>query len=83
MGEVRSFTIHIYCDDVDCEFLSMGPVEDEPRLGIFRGKIVIDARQSAEAQGWERFVPDLRGKIKIEGLLPAWRCPDCVKRRAK
>ncbi len=61
----------------------MGPVEGEPRLARFYGKIVVDTRQSAEAQGWERFVPDMRGKIKIEGLLPAWRCPDCVKRKQR
>jgi len=75
MGERGKYTLHIYCDSPDCEFLPMGPVEGEPRMGIFTGSEKEGARQSAIRQGWKR--PKSRINT-LEGGHPAWICPSCI-----
>ena len=76
MGEVTTLRMYIYCDSPACEFLVMGPVEGQPRLGIFNGTTQREARSSAKMQGWAI----AKSLIVVEGCYPPWSCPECVQK---
>ena len=74
MGEVTTLRMYIYCDSPDCEFLPMGPIEGQPRLGIFNGTTQSEARRSAKMQGWAI----AKALAVVEGCHPPWVCPECA-----
>jgi len=80
MGETGVYELRVYCDELDCAFRGLGPVNDGSFMNIFRGKDRQEARRFALRSGWG--TPGSVVSV-TEGDRPAWMCPECAKNIAQ